>query len=177
MEKNGEREGTGISKIVKSIEDYYDELIGNDGFLGYCSNCDDFTYIINRKIWRAYDNKKEKKFLPVSKEVLRCFFCDTEERNLNFVSPADLFELYRLFGKGTPEKVVYLIDNWAEKNYFYENKDDFSKTEKNLENNLCLWNSMKQKEKYDESINFFIDQYKLKKNKNLEKLSSEKVHK
>ena len=142
--------------IIKNIENYYDSVVQNGGFLGYCVGCDSLTYIIDQE----YFEGEEEEFVPMKTGDLECLFCETEEDNLFFASRNDMFGIYELFRGKTPEKITYLLDNWREKNNFPNELDyDFNEGISLVES-FENWDKLKNSEKYEQSMNLLIDQYR-----------------
>jgi len=173
MEEESEIE---ISKIVGDIENYYNSF-SDDGFLGYCVSCDSLSYISNTEYWMvSQENEKEEERVSVKGNDLECTVCEAGEDCLFYISQKDMFSLYRIFREKTPEKLVHLIDTWREMNNFPQELDYNFKEGRELASDFEKWDSLKNSEKYEKSINSFIEQYKFdnKNYKNQEKSSKMK---
>lgn len=142
--------------IIKNIENYYENIVEEEGFLGYCVGCDSLTYIIGQE----YVEGDKDNFVPVKTGDLECLFCETEENNLFFASTNDIFGIYGIFRGKTPEKITYLIDNWREKNSFPNELDYEFNEGLNLVESFENWDSLRNSEKYEQSANLLIEQYR-----------------
>lgn len=138
-----------ISDVIKGIEKCYSSFVKNQGILGYCVGCDSLSYLI-----------EPKSFNPKQINDLECFNCGAEESEnlLLFASLEDMLELNKIFTRKLPEKIVYLIDTWRDKNNFLKEERHNYEQGKKLMKSFKEWDNLKNSEKYEQSINLLIEQ-------------------